>query len=163
MSELKSFTEFDIRKIITTLNDKTKPWVGYDFDGTMSYYNANEFSHTEFGNPIKPIIDLVLRDLKRGQHVRVFTARVHPLDKCILPNEYVGMAQERKNNKATFVSPTASLEELDAIAGIVAMRRWCIANIGLVLPITNIKDYRMVKLYDDRAVQVVHNEGTLIQ
>ncbi len=36
---------------------------------------------------------------------------------------------------------------------------WCSAHIGQVLPITNIKDTRMVELWDDRAVQVTPNTG----
>lgn len=32
-------------------------------------------------------------------------------------------------------------------------------HIGRVLPITNIKDYQMIELWDDRAVQVIPNTG----
>ena len=36
---------------------------------------------------------------------------------------------------------------------------WCDEHIGQVLPITNVKDTRMVELWDDRAVQVKPNTG----
>lgn len=40
-----------------------------------------------------------------------------------------------------------------------AIAAWCIYHIGKELPITNKKDYSMVELWDDRAVQVVPNTG----
>lgn len=39
---------------------------------------------------------------------------------------------------------------------------WCKEHVGAVLPITNLKDYKMEVLYDDRAVQVEQNTGRLI-
>lgn len=36
---------------------------------------------------------------------------------------------------------------------------WCHLHIGQVLPITHMKDTKMVELWDDRAVQVVPNTG----
>ncbi len=39
------------------------------------------------------------------------------------------------------------------------IEQWCREHIGVVLPVTNIKDYGMVELWDDRAVQVVKNTG----
>lgn len=39
------------------------------------------------------------------------------------------------------------------------IERWCAIHIGTVLPITNEKDYGMVELWDDRAVQVIPNTG----
>ncbi len=41
-----------------------------------------------------------------------------------------------------------------------ALRRWMMDNLGKVLPITNVKDSKMIVLYDDRAVQVTRNKGT---
>jgi hypothetical protein len=34
------------------------------------------------------------------------------------------------------------------------IQRWCLAHLGAVLPITNVKDMGMRLLYDDRAVRV---------
>ena len=36
---------------------------------------------------------------------------------------------------------------------------WCQKYIGQVLEVTNVKDQQMVKIWDDRAVQVVKNTG----
>ena len=39
------------------------------------------------------------------------------------------------------------------------IEEWCREHLGEALEITNIKDYGMVELWDDRAVQVVPNTG----
>lgn len=39
------------------------------------------------------------------------------------------------------------------------IQAWCIAHLGTVLTVTNEKDYGMVELWDDRAVQVIPNTG----
>lgn len=36
---------------------------------------------------------------------------------------------------------------------------WCREHLGQVLPVTATKDYAMVELWDDRAVQVIPNVG----
>jgi len=47
-----------------------------------------------------------------------------------------------------------------AIAEIIpAIQAWCKQHLGRVLPITDKKDYDMIELWDDRAVQVVLNTG----
>lgn len=40
-----------------------------------------------------------------------------------------------------------------------AIRRWCIKHLGQELPITNQKDFAMIDIWDDRAVQVIPNTG----
>lgn len=42
---------------------------------------------------------------------------------------------------------------------LLAIEAWCVEHLGRVLPVTATKDYRMVALWDDRAVQVVPNTG----
>jgi hypothetical protein len=42
------------------------------------------------------------------------------------------------------------------------IRNWCKEHIGQVLEITCTKDYDMIRLYDDRCVQVESNTGRLI-
>lgn len=39
------------------------------------------------------------------------------------------------------------------------IKDWCVEYIGQELPITASKDYAMVELWDDRAIQVVRNTG----
>ena len=39
------------------------------------------------------------------------------------------------------------------------IRAWCMKNLGRALVVTCSKDYLMTELWDDRAIQVVPNEG----
>lgn len=43
-----------------------------------------------------------------------------------------------------------------------AIQRWCELHVGAALPVTCCKDYAMVELWDDRAVQVIPNTGVCI-
>lgn len=42
------------------------------------------------------------------------------------------------------------------------IERWCSEVLGEVLPVTNVKDYGMLCLYDDRCVQVESNTGIIL-
>lgn len=44
-----------------------------------------------------------------------------------------------------------------------AIEAWCIAVFGTVLPVTNVKDFGMIELWDDRAVAVEHNTGRVLR
>ncbi len=39
------------------------------------------------------------------------------------------------------------------------IQHWCLKHVGVVLPVTNCKDFGMIELWDDRAVQVIPNTG----
>ena len=43
------------------------------------------------------------------------------------------------------------------------IKEWCIRHIGYDLEVTNIKDYGMIALYDDRAFHVIPNTGKIIK
>lgn len=43
-----------------------------------------------------------------------------------------------------------------------AIETWCLMHLGQVLSVTNVKDYGMVELWDDRCVQVVPNTGLTV-
>jgi hypothetical protein len=51
----------------------------------------------------------------------------------------------------------ASVPEL-----IQPVKDWCLEHLGRVLEVTNCKDFEMIALYDDRAIQVEHNTGRLL-
>lgn len=53
---------------------------------------------------------------------------------------------------------TARAMQQEAVPYIQA---WCLEHIGQVLRVTNIKDYAMIELWDDRAVGVVPNTGEI--
>lgn len=81
------------------------------------------------GAPIQPMIERVKRWILAGWEVRIFTARVCP-------------GASRDPEKA---------EEF--------IRAWCKKHIGVALPVTCIKDFRMIQQWDDRCVQLVTNTG----
>ncbi len=39
------------------------------------------------------------------------------------------------------------------------IEQWCLKHFGKTLPVTNIKDFAMIELWDDRAIQVIPNTG----
>jgi hypothetical protein len=81
------------------------------------------------GRPIMPMVERVKRWLSEGKKVKVFTAR-------------------------------ASARTSDELAVVFdAINRWCEKYIGQRLEVTCTKDYAMVELWDDRAVQVRMNLG----
>jgi hypothetical protein len=45
---------------------------------------------------------------------------------------------------------------------VAAIQEWCREHIGQPLPVTSEKDYYMICLYDDRAIQVEPNTGVII-
>jgi len=110
-------------------------WIGVDLDGTLAYYNG--WKNGDIGQPIKPMQEKVIKWLKEGKDVRIFTARVSEIN-----TQGVQRSIEPIRKK---------IEE------------WCLNHLGKVLPITNIKDYGMVELWDDRAVQVIPNTGMTIE
>lgn len=56
-----------------------------------------------------------------------------------------------------------SLNNPDRDIALTAIKKWCIEHIGKELPITWEKDYQMISLWDDRAVQVIPNTGIALQ
>lgn len=40
------------------------------------------------------------------------------------------------------------------------VEKWCLKHLGVVLPVTNVKDFGTIELWDDRAIQVIPNTGT---
>lgn len=84
----------------------------------------------EIGEPIAPMVERVKKWLAEGKDVRIVTARVGGI---------------------------VSLEEADA--QIVRIMAWCERVLGESLSVQSEKDYDMIELWDDRAVQVVKNTG----
>jgi hypothetical protein len=42
---------------------------------------------------------------------------------------------------------------------IYVITQWCLKHLGIALPVTNVKTYDMIELWDDRCVQVEPNTG----
>lgn len=114
-----------------------KGWIAVDLDGTLAVYD--KFRHIlDIGEPITPMVERVRKWLAEGHEVKVLTARVSPNPDLedVTTGERVPMQRVH-----------------DAIGD------WCERHIGTRLEVTCIKDWRMIELWDDRAVQVIVNTG----
>lgn len=81
------------------------------------------------GEPVPAMVARVRQWLLDGVEVRIFTARV-----------WAGGGRD-----------VTSVRQ--------AIQEWSLKHIGLVLEVTNEKDYGMIELWDDRAVRVIPNRG----
>lgn len=106
-----------------------EPYIAVDLDDTLATYNKGMFNQNVIGEPIPAMVGRVKHWLKEGKRVKIFTARVSMIH-------------------------GKELEDC-----IKAIQNWCEKHIGQVLEITCYKDYGMVQLWDDRAVQVVPGTG----
>lgn len=105
-------------------------WIGVDLDGTLAEYKSG--TGGEFiGKPIQPMLIRVLDWMNAGKEVKIFTARA---------TEGPGRDE--------WLAP---------------VRAWLIEHLGADkggrIEITNVKDYAMIELWDDRAIQVEINTG----
>lgn len=129
-------TAIEMLRIITTPPPESKAkqegWIGVDLDGTLAEYNGWK-GVDHIGNPIPLMVERVKKLLLDGANVRIFTARVHP---------------NQDGRKIEMVR--------------YWIEKWCLEVFGEVLPITHEKDFGMIHLYDDRAVQVEFNTGKLV-
>jgi hypothetical protein len=107
-------------------------WIGVDLDGTLAYYDGWKGAD-HIGEPVPAMVERVTKWLERGQEVRIFTARVYT------------DGTPQRNAEAEYA--------MEVVA------RWCFEHIGMVLPITCVKDYAMLELWDDRVVRVPANSG----
>ena len=105
-------------------------WIGVDLDGTLARYEHWQ-GPAHIGEPVQPMLDRVKAWLKEGREVRIFTARV---------------------------TYTPERQQENAVARL-AIQAWCEEHIGQKLEITNVKDFDMIELWDDRCVQVQPNAG----
>lgn len=86
-------------------------------------------AETSIGAPVPKMVQRVKAWLNSGREVRIFTARIY------------------------------SSGGRDVSHIVAAIQDWTEKHIGVRLPVTNIKDYAMIELWDDRAVGVVPNKG----
>lgn len=125
-------------------------WIGVDLDGTLAFYGGWA-GPGHIGEPVPAMAERVKRWLAEDKEVRIFTARIYPLNRCFMPDDPVLQPSILDGRTA------------DAIGAVHAIRDWCRKHLGVVLPVTNIKDYSMVDLYDDRAWRVRANTGEIVE
>jgi hypothetical protein len=116
-----------------------KDWIGVDLDGTAAFYDKWT-AWNDIGPPIPKMIDRIKDWLRAGITVKICTARVgFDEDVCKITGEAFTKAQ---------------------MTG--AIQDWTEKHIGVRLPVTATKDFAMIELWDDRAIQVVANTGLTI-
>lgn len=106
-------------------------WIGVDLDGTLAHYDGWR-GILHIGEPVPAMVERVKRWLAAGLKVKIVTARVGPQREDVL-------------------------DEISAIR--FTVQQWCWIHVGAPLEVTCQKDFGMVELWDDRAVQVVPNTG----
>lgn len=110
-----------------------KGWIGVDLDGTLAEHywpQDGPFDELRIGKPIPKMIERVKTWIAKGIEVRIFTARVGPQDDA---------------------------DDLGPVYR--AIWAWTLEHIGTALTATCMKDYRMLEMWDDRAIQIICNTG----
>lgn len=117
---------------MATSGSESSGWIGVDLDGTLAEYNGWQGPEL-IGPPIPLMVNRVKAWLAAGKEVRIFTARV-----------------------------SGNVFTAERFTAMLAIERWCEEHLGQKLAVTCTKDFKMVELWDDRAVAVVHNTGIII-
>jgi len=127
-------------------------WIGVDLDGTLAEYHGFP-PDGSIGKPIEPMVARVKNWLAEGKDVRIFTARIWPLGTA---SESAIIADWVESNGNIVTARTDVPRQLELV------KAWCREHLGRELPVTCIKDFGMLTLYDDRCCQVEKNTGRLI-
>jgi hypothetical protein len=107
-------------------------WIGVDLDRTLAVYESGQYPL--IGAPIPLMVERVKKWLAAGIEVRIVTAR----------------------------ASTEFLSEEEVDDQVELIQTWCIEHIGALLEVQSEKDFNMISLWDDRAVQVEPNTGKLL-
>lgn len=107
-------------------------WIGVDLDGTLAYYDGWK-GPAHIGEPVPLMLAKVKVMLAEGKEVRIFTARVY--------------------------SDSTPSRDAEVAVARMCIENWCYEHLGVRLQVTNVKDFGMTHLYDDRAIAVEFNTG----
>ncbi len=132
-------------------------WIAVDIDGTLAMQEPGPWDGS-IGAPIPAMVERVKTWLAEGKEVRIYTARVWPLgthDEA----EVSYRRPEYDDFGGGGLSVTRTERAMEAVIQYHMIQAWCLKHFGRVLPVTCIKDPKMIEQWDDRAVQVVKNTG----
>lgn len=115
-------------------------WIGVDLDGTLAEYGGWK-GPEHIGAPVPAMVERVKAWLAEGREVRIFTARVD--------GGTVALSMGNADGE--------QVRNVELVRGYI--HAWCLEHIGTILPVTNVKDYGMIELWDDRAIRVRINTG----
>jgi hypothetical protein len=132
--------------------DKKFDWVGFDFDRTLAAYDGWN-GPASLGQPIPLMVERLKSYLLLGKPVKIFTARVWPLIEMTPGGRTIW------DPRADSLDPVRVDGAYQAVIAIIA---WCQTHLGVVLPVTCIKDIHCVRIYDDIARQVIPNTGKVV-
>lgn len=105
-----------------------------DLDGTLASYEKWDGT---IGAPVPLMVQRVKSWLSAGYLVRIFTARV----------------------AALHLDDASSEEITEAADQYERVREWVREHVGCYLPVTAVKTFDVVEVWDDRAVRVTKNTG----
>lgn len=111
-------------------------WIGVDLDGTLAMYPV---PIETVGAPIPRMLQRVKEWWDEGVEVRIVTARVAMCG--------------RTNDEGVADSAAFAMRQRKLIED------WCMQHLGFKLQVTAQKDFQMIELWDDRAIQVQTNTG----
>jgi hypothetical protein len=115
-------------------------WIGVDLDGTLAEFHG-WINMEHIGAPVPEMVERVRAWLDQGVDVRIFTARVDSGAVALSLGSEAGGLQNH----------------VERVRNII--QDWTEKHLGLRLPVTNVKDFKMIELWDDRAVRVDLNKG----
>lgn len=115
-------------------------WIAVDLDGTLAEYHGWP-ADGSIGKPIPLMVERVKGWVAEGKDVRIFTARIWPLG----------------TDEAWGIERRAQVEKQVAL-----ITEWCQQHVGQSLPVTCVKDHKMIQLWDDRAIQMLPNTGQTV-
>lgn len=113
-------------------------WIGVDLDGTLAEYHG--WNNGLIGKPVPAMVARVTKWLSEGVTVKIMTARV----------SVIGGYSAESNRSAD----TQFADEQKRL-----IQEWCLEHIGMALEVTYCKDFAMIELWDDRAIQIIPNTG----
>lgn len=125
------------------------PWIGVDMDGTLARYEDKALPWNVFGPPITRMQQRVKAWVADKKRVMIVTARVFP---------YIhGIGDHRSLSVQQRCLVTGQMFTIGMMRQVI--RDYTEEHIGVALDATCAKDYRMLQLWDDRAIQVIPNTG----
>ncbi len=125
------------------MNNKPNGWIGVDLDGTLAFYDGWR-GEDHIGYPVPAMAERVKKWLSEKRDVRIFTARVDGGEVAIS----MGVKEGKK------------FRDVKRIRRII--QDWTEKHFGARLPVTNSKDFGMIELWDDRAIQIIPNTGARV-
>ena len=122
------------------------------------------------GEPIPLMVGRVKKWLAEGRTVKIFAARVHGHGQWLVKegssaakdrHEFLmrNLTGDMQEGVGEALREINSIEKEFTVDAITPIKEWCLKHIGQKLEVTNVKDFGMIELWDDRAVQVIPNTG----